>query len=70
IPLPFIIAGALFLIFNFSGLFLPSDVAYPAHIGGMFVGALFGLAWGQKRIRNLILFVIIILIILGIAYVV
>jgi len=68
IPLPFIVAGALFFIFNLSNLFLPSNIAYPAHLGGMFVGAAFGLVWGKERIKSMFLFIFIVLLIVLLPY--
>jgi len=68
IPLPFIVAGALFFIFNLSNLFLPSNIAYPAHLGGMFAGAVFGLAWGKERIKSIFLFIFIVLLIVLLPY--
>jgi len=43
LPLPLIVAAALWVLLDFAGLFVPSGIAHGAHLGGMVVGVLFGL---------------------------
>lgn len=57
IPIPFILAGAIYFLATLSGLFEISEVAYHAHLGGMVIGGIFGLIWGESRIFRLILFI-------------
>jgi len=63
IPLPFVIAGAIYLLANLNNLFTPSEVAYSAHIFGMIVGALFGLLWGEDRKKHLFVFILLLVLI-------
>ena len=42
LPLPMIVAAALYALLDFAGLFVPSGVAHGAHLGGMFVGGIYG----------------------------
>ena len=63
IPLPFVAAGALYLLSNLSNLFTPSHVAYEAHIFGIIIGALFGLLWGKDRRKRLFIFILILILI-------
>lgn len=42
LPLPLIVAAALWVLLDLVGLFAPSEVAHGAHLGGMVVGVLFG----------------------------
>lgn len=68
IPLPFVLAGALYFIFTLSMLFAPSIIAYPAHLAGLVVGAIFGLAWGEQRVKRLFIFILICLLIISLPY--
>lgn len=63
LPLPFVVAGAMYLLVNLSNIFAPSDVAYSAHIFGMISGALFGLIWGKDRRRRLFVFILLLILI-------
>lgn len=63
LPLPFIVAGAIYLLVNLSNLFVPSQVAYSAHIIGMLTGALFGLIWGEDRKKRLFAFTLLLILI-------
>lgn len=68
IPLPFIVAAALFFLLNITNLFMPSQIAYAAHLGGMSIGFLFGLVWGKERTKSIFLFIFIILLIILLPY--
>ena len=63
IPLPFVVAGAMYLLANLSSLFTPSQVAYEAHIFGIIIGALFGLLWGEDRSKRLFIFILLLILI-------
>ena len=43
IPLPMIVVAIFWGLMDFAGLFAPSGIANGAHLGGMFVGILYGL---------------------------
>lgn len=43
LPVPMILAAVLWGLLDFAGLFTPSGIAHGAHLGGMFVGAAFGI---------------------------
>jgi len=43
LPLPMIAAAVLWAFLDFAGLFGPSGIAHGAHLGGLFVGVLYGL---------------------------
>ena len=64
IPVPFIVAGAIYFLVTISNLFLVSEIAYPAHFFGMLTGGILGLIWGEKRLFRLLLFIIICLLII------
>ena len=68
IPIPFILAGAIYFLFTLSHLFEVSTIAYPTHLGGMLVGGLFGLIWGESRMFRLLLFISICLLIIFLPY--
>ncbi len=64
LPIPFVIAGAIYLISTLTSLFAVTGVAYPAHLFGMLAGLIFGLVFGEKRMERLVLFIIVIILIL------
>ena len=43
VPIPMIVAAIIWGLLDFTGLFVPSGIAHGAHLGGMFIGVLFGL---------------------------
>jgi membrane associated rhomboid family serine protease len=57
IPLPFVLAGALYLIVNVTGLFVPSEIGYAAHLTGFATGSVMGLKWGGRGLKKLLLFI-------------
>lgn len=52
LPLPMVVLAALYALLDFAGLFVPSGVAHGAHLGGMFVGASYGL-YLRSRARRI-----------------
>jgi rhomboid protease GluP len=56
IPLPFAIAGALFLMTTISGILTPSQVADSGHLLGFLIGSFLGLAWTKDRLKNILVF--------------
>ncbi|HLC39263.1 MAG TPA: rhomboid family intramembrane serine protease [archaeon] len=70
IPIPFVIAGALYFLSTSALLFATEDqVAYPAHLFGIAVGAIVGLVWSQQRVKNLIMFILIVAMIIALPYI-
>lgn len=65
IPIPFVVAAALWFLLNTSLLFVQDTVAYPAHLAGILTGMLFGLFWGEKRLFRFLLFISVIVLILA-----
>lgn len=63
IPIPFIVASAIYIIYTSSLLFDQSGVAYPAHLSGMLAGMVFGMIFGEKRIKRLLLFITVLVLI-------
>lgn len=63
LPLPFVVAGAMFLLANISNIFTPSEIGYSAHIFGMIGGANFGLIWGEDRKKRLAVFILLLILI-------
>ena len=57
IPLPFALAGAIYLLSTMSNIFMPSEVAYSAHLLGFSAGAMLGLIWGENRKKRLLIFI-------------
>jgi len=69
IPVPFLVAGAIYFLSTASLLFVQSNMAYPAHFAGLLGGAVFGLIWGENRLKRMILFILICLLILALLYI-
>lgn len=70
IPIPFVVAGAIYFLSTSSLLFAASNIAYPAHLAGLIVGASFGLIWGGNRIKSMIIFISISLLIILLPYII
>ena len=52
VPLPMVVAALLWALMDFMGLFAPSGIAHGAHLGGMLIGAIFGLYLRQQIRRR------------------
>jgi len=48
-PMPMIVAAAVWAIVEFSGMFTPGNIAHEAHLAGLFIGAAYGLHLRKKR---------------------
>lgn len=70
IPVPFVIAGAVFFLTTSTLLFVQGTVAYPAHLFGIFSGAAFGLAWGEKRALHMAIFIGVVAFIILLPYII
>lgn len=64
-PIPFMLAGAIYLLINFSNLFNPANIAYSAHIFGLLGGMLFGLIWSKDKKKKISVFILLLLLITG-----
>jgi len=53
VPVPMIVAAAIWGLLDFVGLFEPSGIAHGSHLGGMFIGVLYGvyLRINSRRVR-------------------
>jgi hypothetical protein len=69
IPLPFLVAGALYYISNALNLFTPSNVAYHVHMVGLMVGSVFGLVWSGNWIKGILIFILTLVLILSFPYI-
>ena len=70
IPIPFVIAGAIYFLTTSALVFATEEqVAYPAHLFGLATGALVGFVWSQQRFKNLIMFILIVLLIVTLPYI-
>jgi rhomboid protease GluP len=71
IPLPFVIAGALYFLITVSNVLVPSDytIGYPVHMMGIIAGSIFGLAWSENRKRNILIFIVTLILILALPYI-
>lgn len=69
IPMPFVVAGALYFLTTAMNLFVPSQIAYPVHFVGMIVGSVFGLIWSKERTKRIFIFVITLLLIVLLPYI-
>jgi len=52
LPMPMIIAGVLWVVIDTIGIFVPSNIGHVAHLSGMIVGLLFGIAfkdWNERK---------------------
>jgi rhomboid protease GluP len=68
IPIPFVVAGAIFFLSTSTLLFAQGEVAYPAHLFGIFAGAAFGLLWGDKRLKHIAIFISVVAFIILLPY--
>jgi hypothetical protein len=41
-PVPLVVAAFLWVFLDFTGLFMPSDIAHGAHLAGMLIGIIYG----------------------------
>jgi membrane associated rhomboid family serine protease len=41
-PVPLVVAAFLWAFLDFTGLFMPSDIAHGAHLAGMLIGIVYG----------------------------
>ena len=48
-PMPMIFAAVLWFVLEFTGLFVPSDIAHQAHIAGLLAGVAYGLYIRRQR---------------------
>lgn len=54
-PMPMIFAAAIWFLMEFTGMFVPSNIAHQAHLAGLIVGAAYGL-YVRKQRNKLVFF--------------
>lgn len=64
LPLPFVVAGALYFLSTALNLFTPSQIGYPVHMIGLLIGMVFGLLWSKNWIKGILIFVITLVLII------
>jgi len=64
LPLPFALAGGVYFLVTLSNLFAPGFVAHSAHLFGFLSGTGLGFSWSENRMRRLIIFVALLLLII------
>ena len=64
IPIPFIVASAIYLLMTMPLLFARGNIAYPAHLFGLLAGMAYGLAFGEKKLERLLLFIIVVILVI------
>jgi rhomboid protease GluP len=69
IPLPFVVAGAMYFLLTALNLFTPSQIGYPVHMIGLLVGMVFGLFWSKNWIRGILIFVVTLVLIIVLQFV-
>lgn len=52
VPMPMVAVGIFYLLLDLGGLFFPSDIANAAHIAGLVVGAIIGLALRKPETKQ------------------
>jgi len=51
-PMPMVVASVFWVLSGFLGLFAPGSIAHGAHLGGLFIGFLFGVYLRRQLIRH------------------
>lgn len=64
LPLPFVVAGAIYFLLTAMNLFTPSDIGYPVHMVGLLGGMVFGLVWSKNWIRGILIFILTLVLII------
>ncbi|MBX4196128.1 rhomboid family intramembrane serine protease [Candidatus Pacearchaeota archaeon] len=52
LPMPLIVAAAIWVIGDAIGVFVPSGIGHIAHLSGVIVGIIFGFLWKKKGTRT------------------
>jgi len=56
VPIPMVLAAILWGVTEFLGIFIPSSVAHVSHLGGLIIGAIYGLVLRRRKKRVTYLF--------------
>lgn len=56
VPMPMIFAAFVWTVTEFSGLFIPGNIAHGAHLAGLFIGVAFGFYLRKQRKTRFIRF--------------
>ncbi len=65
LPLPFVVAGAIYFLLTAMNLFTPSQIGYPVHMVGLLVGMAFGLFWSKNWIKGILIFIVTLVLIIA-----
>lgn len=68
LPLPFVVAGAIYFLLTAMNLFTPSEIGYPVHMTSLIVGMIFGLFWSKNWIKGILIFILTLALILVLPY--
>jgi len=64
LPLPFVVAGAIFFLLTAMNMFTPqTEIGYQVHMIGLMVGMIFGIIWGKNWLQGLLIFILVVVLI-------
>jgi membrane associated rhomboid family serine protease len=70
LPLPFVVAGAIFFLITAMNLFTPqTEIGYQVHMIGLIVGMIFGMIWGRNWLRGILIFILVLVLIIALSFV-
>ena len=70
LPLPFVVAGAIFFLLTAMNLFTPqTEIGYQVHMIGLIVGMIFGMIWGKNWLRGILIFILVLVLIIAFSFV-
>ena len=70
LPLPFVVAGAIFFLITAMNLFTPqSEIGYQVHMIGLIVGMIFGMIWGRNWLRGVLIFILVLVLIIAFSFI-
>jgi len=70
LPLPFVVAGAIFFLLTAMNLFTPqTEIGYQVHMIGLIVGMIFGMIWGKNWLRGILIFILVLVLIIALSFV-
>jgi len=67
LPLPFVVAGALYFLTTALNVFTPSQIGYPVHMIGLLIGMIFGLFWSKNWVKGILIFTVTLVLIISLA---
>ena len=70
LPLPFVVAGAIFFLLTAANLFtFDTQIGYQVHMIGLVVGMIFGLKWGENWLRGILIFILVLVLIIALSFI-